>query len=79
MDSDFGMNKLNNFPKIYCASLIECKDRRKNIQDEFLNYNIQEINFLLSERQVENDPSVIGIGDNWCHGFAFKNDKKVVR
>jgi len=60
MDSDFGMNKLNNFPKIYCASLIECKDRRKNIQDEFLNYNIQEINFLLSERQVENDPSVIG-------------------
>lgn len=60
MGSDFGMNKLNNFPKIYCASLIECKDRRKNIQDEFLNYNIQEINFLLSERQVENDPSVIG-------------------
>ena len=42
MGSDFGMNKLNNFPKIYCASLIECKDRRKNIQDEFLNYNIAQ-------------------------------------
>jgi GR25 family glycosyltransferase involved in LPS biosynthesis len=54
------MNKLDNFPKIYCASLIECDNRRKNIQREFLNYEIQEINFLLSERQVENDPNVIG-------------------
>ena len=54
------MNKLDNFPKIYCASLIECENRRKNIQSQFLNYGIQEINFLLSERQVENDPNVIG-------------------
>ena len=42
------MNKLDNFPKIYCASLIECENRRKNIQSQFLNYGIQEINFLLS-------------------------------
>ena len=54
------MNKLDNFPKIYCASLIECDNRRKNIQSEFSNYGIREINFLLSERQVENDLNVIG-------------------
>lgn len=53
-------NKLNNFPKIYCASLIESKDRRKNIQNEFSKYNIQCINFLLSKRQSEDDPNVIG-------------------
>lgn len=54
------MNKLDNFPKIYCASLNECEDRRKNIQNEFLKYNISDINFLLSDRQTKNDPSVVG-------------------
>jgi hypothetical protein len=54
------MNKLDKFPKIYCASLFESEDRRKNFKNEFLKYNIKNINFLLSERQLENDPSVSG-------------------
>jgi len=54
------MNKLDKFPKIYCASLFESKDRRKNFKNQFLKYNIGDINFLLSERQLENDPSVSG-------------------
>ena len=54
------MNKLNNFPTIYCASLSESKDRRENVKNSFLTYGIEDINFLLSERQLENDPSVSG-------------------
>ena len=54
------MNKLDKFPKIYCASLFESEDRRKNFKNQFLKYNIEDINFLLSERQFEDDPSVSG-------------------
>ena len=54
------MNKLENFPTIYCASLIESENRRNNIIKEFLNYSIQNINFLLSERQLKDDPNIIG-------------------
>jgi hypothetical protein len=54
------MNKLENFPTIYCASLIESENRRNNIIKEFSNYSIQNINFLLSERQLKEDPNIIG-------------------
>ena len=54
------MNKLKNFPTIYCASLIECENRRNNIIKQFSNYNIETINFLLSEKQLKDDPNIIG-------------------
>ena len=58
------MNKLENFPTIYCASLIESENRRNNIIKEFSNYSIQNINFLLSERQLKYDPNIIANYDN---------------
>lgn len=47
-------NKLNNFPKVYCVGLIENIDRRIELLKQFHKYQINQINFLLSERYPEN-------------------------
>lgn len=47
-------NKLKNFPKIYCVGLEESNDRRTLLLDQFKQYGIDDINFLLSKRYPEN-------------------------
>lgn len=47
-------NKLKNFPKVYCVGLEENADRRTELLRQFKQYEINEINFLLSKRYPEN-------------------------
>jgi GR25 family glycosyltransferase involved in LPS biosynthesis len=50
--------KLKNFPKVYCASLIESKERRENIQKQFYENKIGSIEFLISEK-FENSEDIV--------------------
>lgn len=54
------INKLANIPKINCISLEESNDRRKSLIEEFKEYNIQHINFLVSKRFAECNDIVTG-------------------
>lgn len=61
----FTLKKINaftnsNFPIIYCASLKESKDRQENIKNQFLQFGIKSIQFLLSERFQNSDDIVEG-------------------
>jgi hypothetical protein len=49
------VNKLKNFPKIYCVSLEENSLRRNMLLSEFSKYDIAEINFLLSKKYPDNN------------------------
>lgn len=57
--SDKSINKLKDFPSVYCASLEECQDRRSSISNQFKKYNI-EPKFLISKRYSESNDDITG-------------------
>ena len=52
--------KLKKFPKVYCASLIESEERRKNIKKQFQENGIDDIEFLISKKFEESEDIVEG-------------------
>jgi GR25 family glycosyltransferase involved in LPS biosynthesis len=59
-----GKNKLKNFPEVNCISLNECLDRRNFLIKEFKKYNINKINFLISQRFAESNDKIEGVYAN---------------
>jgi GR25 family glycosyltransferase involved in LPS biosynthesis len=45
--------KLHNFPPVYAISLKKSSERRENLATQFKQYGIDEINFILSERETD--------------------------
>ena len=62
-------SKLDLFPSVYCVSLVESKQRRRNLISQFKEYGISDINFSLSERLAESGEWWIGDEyiDNLCN------------
>jgi len=56
MDSE----KIKNFPKAYCASLIESEERRENIKKQFQEKGIDSIEFLISKKFEDSEDVVEG-------------------
>ena len=61
-------SKLDLFPSVYCVSLVESKQRRRNLISQFKEYGISDINFSLSERLAESGEWWVGDEyiDNLC-------------
>jgi GR25 family glycosyltransferase involved in LPS biosynthesis len=57
------MNKLEGFPTIYCASLEESTDRRKTLNEQFLEYNLTPT-YLISKRYNECTDIIAGLNIN---------------
>lgn len=53
-------NKLDNFPSVYYISLEESVDRRQNLHGQFNQYQINDLNPIISKRFSECDDVVIG-------------------
>jgi hypothetical protein len=53
------MNKFKNFPTAYYLSLEESIERQKNIENEFLKYNIK-LNPIISKRFSESNDKIFG-------------------
>jgi beta-1,4-mannosyl-glycoprotein beta-1,4-N-acetylglucosaminyltransferase len=53
-------NKLKGLPIVNCISLKESEDRRNILLTQFKEYNINHINFLISERYTENVNKISG-------------------
>jgi GR25 family glycosyltransferase involved in LPS biosynthesis len=53
-------NILKGFPSVHCMSLKESLNRQKNIKNEFLKYNINNINIHIFDRLNKYNHKVIG-------------------
>jgi hypothetical protein len=52
--------KLDLFPSVYCVSLVESKQRRRELISQFKEYGVSDITFSLSERLANSDDQWIG-------------------
>jgi len=76
-------NKLQSLPQVNCVSLEESKERRKILLEQFKQYGITNIVFLLSKRFTESSDSIEGKyihtlndGTAGCCVSHLKNIKK---
>tara|TARA_R110000868_G_scaffold386689_1_gene655050 strand:- start:263 stop:3136 length:2874 start_codon:yes stop_codon:yes gene_type:complete len=58
-DISFNSSKLQSFPSVYYISLEECVDRQKNLEKQFLKYDIQP-KAIISKRFSESNDNIIG-------------------
>jgi hypothetical protein len=75
-------NNLQGLPQINCVSLEESEERRKKLLEQFKQYGITNINFLISKRFIQSDDIIEGKyvytlndGTAGCCVSHFKNIK----
>lgn len=54
------VNKLLNFPSVYCTTLEESIDRQNNIKNEFLNFNIKNNQIIPSKKYQKSNDIIVG-------------------